>query len=73
MKVGTAFLIPKKGLMVRDPRTKEPLPATGTIKPLIGGPEGRYWRRRIRDGSVIVGKSKEKGEVDHGSEHQRKT
>lgn len=50
----SAFLMPNKGLMVRDPKTKEPLPAGGIIKTMIG-PEGRYWRRRLRDGSVIIG------------------
>ena len=50
------FLIPNKGVMVRDPKTYKPLADTGEFKLLIGGPEGRYWRRRIRDGSVTVGK-----------------
>ena len=48
------FLIPKKGLIVRDPMTKELLPAEGTTKALIGS-EGRYWRRRLKDGSVRIG------------------
>lgn len=49
----TAFLIPLEGLLVRDPVSKEILPASGGEKPMIG-PEGRYWKRRIRDGSVKV-------------------
>lgn len=49
----TAFLIPGEGLIVRDPRTKDPLPAEGQIKTLIG-PEGRYWRRRIKDRTVAL-------------------
>ena len=48
----TAFLIPNNTL-VRDPITKEPLPAGGKMLSLLGS-EGRYWRRRIRDGSVII-------------------
>ena len=52
-----AFLIPKPGLLVRDPISKNPLAATGEIKPLVG-PEGRYWRRRIRDKSVNIGEAK---------------
>jgi hypothetical protein len=56
----SAFLIPGEGLLVRDPRTKEPLPAGGQIKTLVG-PEGRYWRRRIRDGSVALAPVKKKG------------
>jgi len=31
------------------------LPKTGAMK-FTRGPSGRYWRRRISDGSVIVGK-----------------
>ena len=50
----TAFLIPGQDLLVRDPMTKNPLATGGEIKPLIG-PEGRYWRRRIKDGSVTIG------------------
>ena len=46
-----AVLIPQKGLIVRDPRSQSPLLEKGEIKPMIG-PEGRYWRRRLRDGSV---------------------
>lgn len=49
-----AFLIPNNSL-VRDPVTREPLLAEGKMISLLGS-EGRYWRRRIRDGSVIIGK-----------------
>jgi len=48
------LLIPGKGLLVRDPVTKDILPESGEVKPLIGS-EGRYWRRRINDGSVTIG------------------
>jgi len=50
-----AFIIPNKGALVRDPITKAMLPETGATVTLLGG-EGRYWRRRIRSGSVVVGK-----------------
>jgi len=50
----SAFLIPNKGLMVRDPKTKSPLSQNGEVKSMLGF-EGRYWRRRIRDGAVIIG------------------
>lgn len=51
----TAFLVPsKKGVKVRDPKTRAYLPEAGANKPLIG-PLGRYWRRRLRDGSVVIG------------------
>lgn len=49
-----AFLIPNN-VIVRDPRTKEPLPKEGKMLSLLGS-EGRYWRRRIKGGSVKVGK-----------------
>jgi hypothetical protein len=55
MKDKIAFLIPSAGLMVRDPITKSPLSPEGELKPLVGK-EGRYWRRRIRDGGVAIGK-----------------
>ena len=39
-------------LIVRDPKTKTPLAKEGEIKP-VRGIDGRYWRRRLIDGSVI--------------------
>ena len=39
---------PKKGLLVRDPETREPLKAKGEEKP-----RNTYWLRRIKDESVI--------------------
>jgi hypothetical protein len=51
------FLIPKKDLLVRDPITRQALPAKGAMKPLTGT-EGVYWRRRINDGSVVIKKAK---------------
>ena len=48
------FLIPSNEIvLVRDPRTKEPLPKIGMLKSLIGA-EGRYWRRRIKNGTVKI-------------------
>lgn len=37
----------RRGLIVRDPRTKKPLAEDGEEKELTG-----YWLRRLRDGSV---------------------
>ena len=55
MGAETAFLVPStKGLIIRDPKTRAPLPETGGLKPMLG-PLGRYWRRRLRDGSVVIG------------------
>ena len=48
-----AFLVPLKDLIVRDPITKSIMPEKGLVKPLVGK-EGRYWKRRIRDGSVKI-------------------
>jgi len=50
-----AFLVPNKGLLVRDPITKEPLPAGGAMRDLVGY-AGTYWLRRLRDGCVTRGK-----------------
>jgi hypothetical protein len=53
MKQHTAFLVPLHDLIVRDPITKETLAKQGEVKPLVG-PEGRYWKRRLKDGSVKI-------------------
>ena len=45
--MATAHLIPKDGLTVRDPRTRQPLPAEGAEVEL-----GAYWMRRLADGDV---------------------
>lgn len=43
------FLKPSRpGLIVRDPRSKKPLPDAGAPKP-----DNSYWRRRMRAGDVI--------------------
>jgi len=42
-------------LLVRDPRSMKPLPESGGVKPWVG-PQGRYWRRKVAEGSVIIGK-----------------
>ena len=48
------LLIPSKGLTVRDPISKQPLDKQGEIKPWVGV-EGRYWRRRVKCGDVVIG------------------
>ncbi|AMF92373.1 DUF2635 domain-containing protein [Vibrio fluvialis] len=40
---------PQKGLLVRDPETREPLKAAGEEKP-----RNPYWLRRIKDQSVVL-------------------
>ena len=42
-----AFLIPKRGLTVRDPLTLQALPAEGAEVNLTP-----YWTRRVADGDV---------------------
>ena len=49
------WLTPLKGLLVRYPVTMEILPEQGAEIPMIGK-EGRYWRRRIKDGTVTIGR-----------------
>lgn len=48
------LLRPAKGLIVRDPLTKQKLDPKGEIKPWVGV-EGRYWRRRVNCGDVVIG------------------
>ena len=53
----SAILVPTKGCLVRDPVSFVPLLQEGQEKNLRGS-NGRYWKRRIRDGSVIIKKNK---------------
>ncbi|KOQ71552.1 DUF2635 domain-containing protein [Stenotrophomonas maltophilia] len=51
--MNTAFLVPRKGLTVLQPRsaknpTPVPLPAEGATVPLTS-----YWRRRLAVGDVV--------------------
>jgi len=41
------------GLIVRDPKTKKVLEATGEKKKMSS-----YWRRRLKDGSVVLCETK---------------
>lgn len=61
MSIEFKFLIPThKGSIVRDPISKDILPEEGVNKPWTG-PMGRYWKRRVKDGSVYIGNQKTKG------------
>jgi hypothetical protein len=42
-------VIPQEGLLVRDPERGCHLPAEGATVPLTP-----YWRRRLRDGDVVL-------------------
>jgi len=46
-----AWLVPKPGLVVRDPVTGAALPEEGAEKPLTA-----YWLRRLQDGDASQGK-----------------
>ena len=48
-----AILVPVGNAKVRDPKTKNYLLHDGETKPLTGF-HGRFWKRRIRDGSVAI-------------------
>lgn len=50
------WVVPKQGVLVRDPRTKTPIPVQGMLKPWTG-PEGRYWRRRLNCGDITLGEA----------------
>lgn len=43
------YVTPKPGMIIRDPKTMEPLPPDGAVKEA-----GKYWTRRERDGDVII-------------------
>ena len=43
----SVYVKPAPGLIVRDPDTREPLPAAGAWVPRT-----TYWVRRLRDGDV---------------------
>ena len=47
------FLVPQDGLLVRDPINMSILSEGGEYKPWFGA-EGKYWRRRVKDGSVTI-------------------
>jgi hypothetical protein len=47
------FLIPKKGLIVRHPKTMNIMPSEGMLCDWTG-PNGRYWRRRVNCGDCII-------------------
>ena len=59
----TVKLKPKKGLLVRDPETREPLKAAGETKP-----RNTYWLRRLKEGSAVIVESKKSVEPQKESE-----
>jgi hypothetical protein len=55
------YLIPKEGLLVRDPVSFTPLPKDGMFVDWNGN-AGRFWRRRVKQGDCSIGKPKEQEE-----------
>jgi hypothetical protein len=51
--MATAFVKPIAGALIRDPQTLTPLPEGGA-EVTLDGEEGKFWRRRLTDGSVIA-------------------
>ncbi len=47
----TRFVKPREGLLVRNPLTKAALPENGASVPWVG-PEGRYYRKRLKQGDI---------------------
>lgn len=45
--MNSLFVVPKEGVVVKDPRTLRRIPPEGTTVP-----NDNYWRRRLREGSV---------------------
>ncbi len=66
------FIIPKDGVNIRDPLSKEIIPKEGLYVPWTG-PHGRFWRRRENDGSITVYDEKpiieKKEEVKHDKKY----
>ena len=51
------FVVPKEGVLIRDPKTKTIMPQEGfTVS--LDGVMGKYWRRRLKCGDIKV-KNKE--------------
>lgn len=64
--VKTVFVKPVAGVLVRDPHTFAPMPESGA-EVVLKGRHGKYWRRRIHDGSLTVtGATKKEKPVDLG-------
>jgi hypothetical protein len=47
------FLVPKEGVIVRDPGNYNPLPVDGALVDWNGN-AGRFWRRRVRCGDASI-------------------
>lgn len=57
--MASIYVIPKKGLKVRDPDAGNHLPEAGALVEASS-----YWRRRLRDGDVTLGNEPKKSKGD---------
>jgi hypothetical protein len=53
MEVKRVFVKPREGLLIRHPKSKMILPNEGWFITLEGA-EGKYWRRRISCGDIVI-------------------
>lgn len=51
------YLVPRPGLLVRDPSNYTPLPINGMFVDWNGN-AGRFWRRRVKCGDASIGEPK---------------
>lgn len=58
---------PKVGVLVRYPRNYAILPEAGAVVPWVGA-DGRYWRRRLNTGDVVIVVEEEKKNNFKGKE-----
>jgi hypothetical protein len=47
------FVIPRKDVIIRHPKTKKILPQDGFWIDLSDRMEGKYWQRRLKCGDII--------------------
>jgi hypothetical protein len=66
----TKFVKPKPGMIVRDPKSKIPIPVEGMNVPWVGS-EGSFWRRRLTDGSIEIVEPAKPVEIDVVKEPKR--
>ena len=53
VRQATVYLKPGEGGMVRDPISMDIMPPEGMFKP-FAGVEGKYWKRRVKDGDCVI-------------------
>lgn len=53
------YVVPKQGVIIRDPKSKNIMPTDGFYVPWTGA-QGKYWRRRVMCGDVILSNENKK-------------